>query len=161
MIYPSKNSKKNSTWRRMKKCFNETFQKCTEVIMNRLSFEMAAFCFDDESEIGFHWSARTSHQFFVQLGPSWLTDCLQEDQIGAVLSWNVPLQNRPDRKVYEINIRAWRCPHLLVPEPSWSGPAPPHWHPRLRTAVWAKASSCMKIYLFSKVSVSQGRTFFM
>ena len=30
-----------------------------------------------------------------------------------------------------------------------------------RTTVWAEASSCLKIYLFSKVSVSEGRIFFL
>ena len=99
-------------------------------IMNRINFEMAAFCSDDESEAGFHWSARTSHNFFVQLGLSWMNDCLQGVRIGVVTSWNILLQIRPDRKVHGINIRAWGWPYLLVPKPSWFGPVPPHWLPK-------------------------------
>ena len=129
-LYPSKNYNRNNTRRRIKKCFNKTFQKYSQNIMNRLNFEMAASCFDDESETGFHWSAGTSHHFFVQLGLSWLNDCLQGVKIGAVTSWNIPLQNIPDSKVHGINIRARGCPHLLVPIPSWFGPAPPHWQPK-------------------------------
>ena len=109
---------------------HKTFQKYSQTIMNKPNFEMAAFFFDDECETGFHWSARTSHHFFVQLGPSWLNDCLQGVQIGVVTSRNISLKNRPDSKVHGINIRAWGCPHLLVHEPSWFGPAPPHGHPK-------------------------------
>ena len=95
-IYPSKNSNKNNTRRRMKKCLYRTFQMYSQNIMNRLNFEMAAFCFDDESETGFHWSARPLHYVFIHLGLSWLNDCLQEVPLGMVSSWNIPLQNRPD-----------------------------------------------------------------
>ena len=75
---------------------------------------MAALYFDDESETGFHWSARTSHHFFVKLGPSWLNDCLQGVEICVVTSWNIPLQNRPNSIVHGINIRAWGC-HICLP----------------------------------------------
>ena len=143
----------------MKKCFYKTFQKYSQNIMNRLNFEIAAFCFDDESETGFHWSARKSHHFFVQLGPSWLNDCLQGVQIGVVTSWNILLQNRPDSKVHGINKMAWGCPHLLVPKPSWFGPSPPHWRPKAQGPLCGLKHRRVKIYLFSKVSVSQGRIF--
>ena len=130
-IYPSKNSNKNITKRRMKKKnFYKTFQKYLQNIMNIFNVEMAAFRFDDECETGFHWSARTSYHFFVQLGLSWLNDCLQGVQVGVVTSWNIPLQSWPDSKVHRINIRVWRCPHLLVEDPSRIGPAPPHWQPK-------------------------------
>ena len=102
----------------MKKCFYKTFQKCSQNEMNRLNFEMAAFCFDDDPETGINWSARTSHHFFVQLGPSWLNDCLQGVQIGVVTSWNIPFQNRPDSKVHGIDIRTWGWPQLLDPKAS-------------------------------------------
>ena len=90
--YPSKNSNENNTKRRMKKCFYKVFQKYSQNIMNWLNFELTAFCFDDESETGFHWCAWTSHYFFNQLGPSWLNDYLQAVQIGLVISWNITLQ---------------------------------------------------------------------
>ena len=53
-IYPSKNSIKNNTRRRMKKCFYKKFQNYSQNIMNRLNFEVAAFCAEDESEKDFH-----------------------------------------------------------------------------------------------------------
>ena len=89
----------------MKKCFYKSLQKYSRNTMNRLNFELAAFCFDDESETGFHWSARTSHRFFVQLGPSWLNDRLQRVLIGVITSLNIPLQNKPANKVHGISIR--------------------------------------------------------
>ena len=110
----------------MKKCFYKTFQKYSQKILSGHNFEMAVICFDDESEMGFHWSARPSHHFFVQRGPSWLNDCLQGVQIGVVTSWNISLQNRSDSKVHGINTRRCSCPNFLIPKPSWFGPAPPH-----------------------------------
>ena len=70
----------------MIKYFYKTFLKFSQNIMNRLNFEMAAFCFEDESETGFHCSARTSHNLFVQLGSSCLNDCLQGVQVVGVTS---------------------------------------------------------------------------
>ena len=37
----------------MKKRFYKTFQKYSQNIMSRLNVEIAAFCFDDESDMGF------------------------------------------------------------------------------------------------------------
>ena len=98
--------------------------------MNRLNFEINAFCFEDQSKTGFHRSARTSHHFFVLFGPSWLNDCLQGVQNGLVTSWNILFQRRPDGKVRGTNIRALGCPHFLVSKPCWFGPASPDWQPK-------------------------------
>ena len=141
-IYPSKNSNKNNTRLRMKKCFYKIFQKYSLNIMNSLNFKTAAFCFDDESLTLFHWSAITSHHFSVQLGPSWLNNCPHGVQIGVVTSWNILLQNRPATKVHGINIRVWGCPYFLVSQTSWFGSAPPHWQPKTE----AEASSFLNIY---------------
>ena len=127
---PTKNSNKNNTRRRMKKCFYKTLQEFSQNIMSRPNFESAAFCFDEYSETGFHWCARPTHQFSIQLGPSWLNDCLQGVQVGVLTSWNIPFQNIPDSKVHGIYIRAVGCPHLFVPKSSWFGPALPHWQPK-------------------------------
>ena len=144
----------------MKKRFSKTFQKYSQNKMNRLNFEIAAFIFDDESETGFHWSARTSHQFLVHLCPSWLDDYLQAVQMGVVTNWNIRLQIKTDSKVYGINIRAWGCPYLLVPKPHWFGPAPPHLHSKAQGPLSNWSIVLCDDYLFSKVSVRQGRTFF-
>ena len=60
-IYPSKNSIKNNTRRRMIKCFYKTFQKHSQNIMDKQNFEMAAVCFDDESDTGFLLTKRFYH----------------------------------------------------------------------------------------------------
>ena len=144
----------------MKKSFYKTFLKYFQIIMNRLSFKMAAFCFDDVSETGFYWSAWTSHHLFVQLGPSWLNNCFQEVQIGVVTSLIIPLQNRPDSRVHGNNIRAWGCSDLLVPNPSWFGPAPPHWHPKPPGPLCGLKHRLVWWLICSrKVSVSRWRVF--
>ena len=38
----------------MKKCFYKTSQKYFQIIINKLNFKLAAFCFDDEFETGFN-----------------------------------------------------------------------------------------------------------
>ena len=38
----------------MKKCFYKKFQNYSQNILNRLNFEVAAFCAEDESEKEFH-----------------------------------------------------------------------------------------------------------
>ena len=144
----------------MEKCFYKIFYKYSQNIMNRLNFEMAAFCFVDECETGFHWSAWTSHHFFVQLSPRWLNDCTQWVKIWVITSWNITLQSRPDSKVHGINIRAWRCPHLLVPKPSWFGPASPHWQQRLKDRCVSWSVVPYEDCSFWKVSVSQEKAFF-
>ena len=120
---------------------------------------MAVFCFDDESEMGFHWSARTPHHFFVQLDPSWLNGCLQGFKFGVVTSWTISLQNRLERKVHGIRIRAWVSkftqPDTLLNRSSSASLT----SKGSRTAAGPEASSCVKNYLFSKVCISKGRTF--
>ena len=70
--------------------------KCNE----QITFQMATFCFDHESETGFHGSGWTSHYFFVQICPSWLNGCFQWFQIGVWTARDNLLQNRTHSKVH-------------------------------------------------------------
>ena len=95
-----------------------------QCITDRLNLRMAAFCFGYESGTGFHRSAWTPHHFFVQLGQNWFNGCIQSLKIVVGMSWNTPLQNRPDIKVHEIDIKTWGWPHLLVQKASEINLAP-------------------------------------